>query len=58
MDLGESALKFFERKCEGSLRVSVYPTGSAEVPSFSVFGPDNLQCTMKYSKRGQPVNEL
>merc|ERR1719318_679990 len=57
-DLSEEALKFFDGKFDGSWRVSVNPKGAAEVPSFVVFGPDNLQGTVKYSKRGQPVNEL
>ena len=57
-DLSEEALKFFDGKFDGSWRVSVNPKGAAEVPSFVAFGPDNLQGTVKYSKRGQPVNEL
>ena len=57
-DLSETSLKIFDGKCDGSWRVSVSPKGAAEVPSFAAFGPENLQGTVKYSKRGQPVNEL
>ena len=57
-DLTEASIKIFDGKFDGSWRVSVSPKGAAEVPSFAAFGPDNLQGTVKYSKRGQPVNEL
>ena len=57
-NVGERASKFFEGKYDGNWRVSVTPKGSAEVPSFAAFGPDNLQGTVKYSKRVQSVNEL
>ena len=57
-NVGERASKFFEGKFDGNWRVSVTPKGSAEVPSFAAFGPDNLQGTVKYSKRVQSVNEL
>jgi len=57
-NVGERASKFFEGKYDGNWRVSVTPKGSAEVPSFAAFGPENLQGTVKYSKRVQSVNEL
>ena len=57
-DVGEVALKFFEGKFDGNWRVSVSPKGTAEVPSFVAVGPENLQGTVKYSKRVQPINEL
>ena len=56
--IGDEALKFFEGKFDGNWRVSVTPKGTAEVPSFVAVGPENLQGTVKYSKRVQPVNEL
>ena len=56
--MGEDALKFFEGKFDGNWRVSVTPKGTAEVPSFVAVGPQNLQGTVKYSKRVQPINEL
>ena len=57
-NVGDRAAKFFEGKYDGNWRVSVTPKGSAEVPSFAAFGPENLQGTVKYSKRVQSVNEL
>ena len=57
-NVGDRASKFFEGKYDGNWRVSVTPKGSAEVPSFAAFGPENLQGTVKYSKRVQSVNEL
>ena len=57
-EVGAKASKFFEGKYDGNWRVAVTPKGAAEVPSFAVFGPQNLQGAVKYSKRGQPVNEL
>ena len=57
-EVGSKASKFFEGKFDGNWRVAVTPKGAAEVPSFAVFGPQNLPGAVKYSKRGQPVNEL
>ena len=57
-EVGAKASKFFEGKFDGNWRVAVTPKGAAEVPSFAVFGPQNLPGAVKYSKRGQPVNEL
>ena len=57
-EVGEKASKFFEGKFDGNWRVAVTPKGAAEVPSFVVIGPKNLSGVVKYSKRGQPVNEL
>ena len=57
-EVGAKASKFFEGKYDGNWRVAVTPKGAAEVPSFAVFGPQNLPGAVKYSKRGQPVNEL
>ena len=57
-EVGAKASKFFEGKFDGNWRVAVSPKGAAEVPSFAVFGPQNLPGVVKYSKRGQPVNEL
>ena len=57
-EVGAKASKFFEGKFDGNWRVAVTPKGAAEVPSFVAFGPQNLQGAVKYSKRGQPVNEL
>ena len=58
--LPEDSMKFFEGKFDGNWRVSVSPKGNAEVPTFVAFGPQMLllQGVIKYSKRGQPVNEL
>ena len=57
-DLPEPNKKFFEGKYDGSWRVSVTPKGTAEVPSFIAVGPDDMQGTVRYIKRGQPVDEL
>ena len=57
-EVGSKASKFFEGKFDGNWRVAVTPKGAAEVPSFAVFGPQNLPGAVKYTKRGQPVNEL
>ena len=57
-EVGEKASKFFEGKFDGNWRVAVTPKGAADVPSFVVIGPKNLSGVVKYSKRGQPVNEL
>ena len=50
--LPEQNRKYFEGKYDGSWRVSVSPKGAAEVPSFIAVGPDDMQGTIRYIKRG------
>ena len=57
-EMNDTAKKFFEGKYDGSWRVSVTPKGHAEVPNFAVFGPENLQGVVRYTKRGNPVSDL
>ena len=56
--LPEQNRKYFEGKYDGSWRVSVSPKGAAEVPSFIAVGPEDMQGTIRYIKRGPPVEEL